>query len=193
LLLGGLSMISCGASSGQERSVGERLVGVELRSLVLEDCWKASLDLAMFARAYPVVLYFFSGDGGCPEGDEHGAVMDALQHRAFRDQLPDLEARGYTPVGVGSQPEQEQRDAAHANGLLHRLLCDQELQLARALELPTFSRDRVERYQRLMLVASEGRIVKAFYPCRQRGAQCRAGAHVVDRARSCSGWERSRG
>jgi peroxiredoxin len=162
--MGGLRMISCGAFSGQERGIVERLVGVEIPSLVLDDCMRSPFDLAMFARAYPIVLYVFPGCSGSPEGEEQAAVMDDAQHRAFRDVLPDIEARGYTPIGVSSQPEQDQRDASHANRLAHRLLCDPELRLARALALPTFSCDGADWYQRLTLVAHEGRVVKVFYP-----------------------------
>jgi peroxiredoxin len=44
------------------------------------------------------------------------------------------------------------------------LLSDPELQLARELELPTFELDAARWYQRLTLVASGGRIEKAFFP-----------------------------
>jgi peroxiredoxin len=157
-------MISCGAFSGPERGIAERLVGVEIPSLVLDDCMRSSLDLAMFARACPIVLYLFPGCSGSPEGEEQVAVMDVVQHRAFRDLLPEFEARGSTPIGVSSQPEQDQRYASHANRLAHRLLCDPELRLAHALELPTFSCDGADWYQRLTLVVDEGCIVKVFYP-----------------------------
>jgi peroxiredoxin len=164
LLASGVSMIACSASSGQARAIAERLVGVAVPSLVLDDCWKVSLDLAIFAGAHPVVLYFFPGCSGSPDDGERADLMDVVQHRAFRHHLPDLEARGYTVIGVSSQSDELQRRTARANRLAHRLLCDPELQLAQALELPTFSCDDAHWYQRLTLIAGKGRVEKLFFP-----------------------------
>jgi peroxiredoxin len=158
-------MISCGASFGPGQAVAERLVGLEIPSVpVIESSLSLRLDLAMLARAHPLVLYVFPGCGGALEGEKRAAVMDDVQHRAFRDLRPDIEAHGFTAMGVSGQAEQQQREAGYANGLAHRLLCDPELGLARALALPTFSWDGADWYQRLALIANEGRIVKAFYP-----------------------------
>ena len=47
---------------------------------------------------------------------------------------------------------------------MHTLLCDPELELARELGLPTFTRGASRGYERLVLVAGRGRIEKVFFP-----------------------------
>ncbi len=90
--------------------------------------------------------------------------MDAVQHRAFRDRQPDLEARGYHTIGISSQPENAQRRAVAENRLTHRLPSDPKPTLAHELKLPTFPLDGARWYRRLTLVASSGHIEKVFFP-----------------------------
>jgi peroxiredoxin len=92
------------------------------------------------------------------------ALVDGIQHRAFRDRQPELEARGYRVIGISSQPEQAQWRAVAGNRLTQRLLSDPKLTLAHELKLPTFPLDGTRWYRRLILVASQGRIEKAFFP-----------------------------
>jgi peroxiredoxin len=92
------------------------------------------------------------------------AGMDAIQHRAFRDRQPEIEAAGYRVIAISSQSEQAQRRVVAENRLTHRLLSDPKLTLARELKLPTFPLDGARWYRRLMLVTSEGHVQKAFFP-----------------------------
>jgi peroxiredoxin len=67
-------------------------------------------------------------------------------------------------VGISSQSKEAQRQTALANRLTHLLLCDPELQLARTLGLPTFTRYQECWYQRLVLVVVSGHVEKVFFP-----------------------------
>ncbi len=156
-------MITDGRSSSVARRLADSLVGLELPSAVLSGGWERPLDLRKFAREHGVVLYFYPGSSS-PEDGEETAMMDAAQHRAFGHHQLDLEARRYIAIGISSQSKDSQRQSVLANRVSHKLLCDPGLQLARQLALPTFTRDGACRYQRLMLVASEGLIEKVFFP-----------------------------
>jgi peroxiredoxin len=55
-------MTSYGASSGAACRVAERLVGVEVPSLELENCFGGPLNLGLFAGPHSVVLYCYPGE-----------------------------------------------------------------------------------------------------------------------------------
>jgi peroxiredoxin len=151
-------------SSRPGRGVADRLVGLEIPSTVLERFQGQPLNLGEFAAAFPVVLYVYPGGCCSPEDGTNARRMDALQHRAFRDHEPDLEAHGYQAIGISGQPGRPQEESALELGISHRLLRDPELRLARELGLPTFEADGARWYQRLTLVAAGGRVQKAFFP-----------------------------
>jgi len=161
---------------GWARLLAERLVGLVIPPVVLNGYRGSPLDLGEFAETFPLVVYMYPGGFWSPEDGEDAPLLDAIQHRAFRDHQPDLEARNYRAIGISSQSERAQRDAAVANGVAHRLLRDPEFHLARELRLPTFTTADGCWYRRLMLVTRGARIEKAFFPVSDAG---RSAAHVI--------------
>jgi peroxiredoxin len=156
-------------TAGEMRRVANRLVGVSIPSVVLCANGEYSLNLPEFACAYPLVIYIYPGGDASPESRGDTALLDAVQHRAFRDHQSELEARGYRAIGVSSQGAQAQRRAMLEGRLAHRLLSDPQLQLAERLQLPTFTDEGVRRYRRLTLVVHDGYIVKVFFPVSSAG------------------------
>jgi peroxiredoxin len=152
------------SSAGQPRSLAERIVGVTIPPIVLSGFRDARVDLGRFAAACPLVIYIYPGSCSSPADGEQTPLLDAAQHRAFCTHQRDLEARGYSVMGISSQPKDAQKQSVLAGRLTQRLLSDPELHLAWALELPTFDLDGASWYQRVTLVAREGRIEKAFSP-----------------------------
>jgi peroxiredoxin len=157
-------MIACGRLSNEARDLAGRLVGLAIPPVELSGAWQSPLELQRFARRHAVVLYLYPGCSGSPEDGEDTALMDAAQHRAFSDHQRDLETRHYIAIGISSQSKESQRKVALTNRVSQKLLCDPELQLAHELGLPTFTRHDARWYQRLTLLASDGRIEKAFFP-----------------------------
>ncbi|MCW3018877.1 MAG: alkyl hydroperoxide reductase/Thiol specific antioxidant/Mal allergen [Solirubrobacterales bacterium] len=157
-------MITGGTLSSAARRLTDRLLGLEIPSVVLDGGWERPLDLHEVTREHGVVLYFYPGCSKAHTGGEDIAMMDAAQHRAFGRDRPDLELRGYVAIGVSSQSKESQRQSVLANRVSHKLLCDPELQIAQAIGLPIFPHDGTCWYQRLMLVTSEGFIEKVFFP-----------------------------
>jgi peroxiredoxin len=156
-------MIAQGTSVGAAL-LAERLVGLAIPSVVLDGGWEPPMNLRDFASHTSSVVYFYAGCGSLPADHKETALIDAAQHRAFAKHQQDFEARGHVVVGISSQSKGAQRRTALANRLTHLLLCDPELQLARALGLPTFTRYEECWYQRLVLVVISGHIEKAFFP-----------------------------
>jgi peroxiredoxin len=144
--------------------LGDGLVGRPMPAVVLSRSHRLPLDLSEYARGFQLVIYLFPGCGSSP-GDGRGSpVVDAVQHRAFRDHHDDFLVRECRVIGVSSQSERVQQASAVRERLSHTLVSDPGLQLARELELPTFTADGARWYRRLMLVASGGVIEKVFYP-----------------------------
>ena len=83
---------------------------------------------------------------------------------AFRDHHADLRAAGADVFGLSRQDSDYQREAVQRLQLPFALLSDSDLQLTRALRLPTFDAAGETLLKRLTLVLSGGTIEHAFYP-----------------------------
>lgn len=160
----GAVLISASSRAGMARRLAERLVGLAIPSVVLSLREEFPLNLRDFASGFGFVAYVYPGVSSSSQDGQDTAGMDAIQHRAFRDRQPELEAAGYRLIAISSQSEQAQRRAVAENRLTHRLLTDPKLTLAREFKLPTFPVDGARWYRRLVLVASQGRIEMAFFP-----------------------------
>jgi len=111
-----------------------------------------------------LVIYFYPGCVCSPEDGYRSPVLDVAQHRAFAFRRADFLELACRPVGISSQSVQDQRLIAADTGARHLLLSDPDLQLARALGLPTFNVDKMDWYCRVLLVVREGIVARAFSP-----------------------------
>jgi peroxiredoxin len=83
----------------------------------------------------------------------------------FRDHYAEIRAAGGAAVyGLSSQTTAYQAELAQRLTLPFEVLSDTGRELARALDLPTFTVDGEQLYKRLTLIVSDGRIEHAFYP-----------------------------
>jgi peroxiredoxin len=146
------------------RGVADRLTGASIPAVYLDSSGGQQLNLHQFACGFHLVIYLYAGCNRSPEDGENTALMDAIQHRAFRDHQPDLEARGYRALGISSQPVKTQNRARIDNRLAHSLFSDPRLQLDEKLGLPTFPAEGRAGYRRLTLVTHGAYIVKVFFP-----------------------------
>jgi peroxiredoxin len=147
----------------------DHLVGEAIPALSLPCTSDRPVALATAARA-TLVLYLYPRTGRpdeeLPEGwdDIPGARGCTPQSCAFRDHYAELRSLGADVLGLSAQPLADQVEFAGRVGLPYPLLSDPELELARALRLPTFDVAGMRLYRRLTLIAREGRIDKVFYP-----------------------------
>src|SRR5581483_7642811 len=147
----------------------DHLDGMEMPSVSLPSTSEGEVDLRT-AAAGTLVLYVYPRTGrpgeALPEGwdDIPGARGCTPQSCAFRDHFGELRELGAAVLGMSAQSLADQVEFAERVGLPYPLLSDPELELARALTLPTFEVAGMRLYRRLTLIARAGRIVKAFYP-----------------------------
>ena len=150
-------------------------MGCALPSLCLTTFAGVRVTLPRDAYA-PLVIYLYPGTRGSTVSPAASAVADAVQHRAFDRVRDELDVRCMKAVGLSSERVSVQYASVCANRVCHELWSDPELALAHALGLPTFSDGGVERYQRLTLVVSGGRIERVFFPVE---APQRSAAQVI--------------
>ncbi len=134
----------------------DHLVGEAIPALSLPSALGPPVDLETAARA-TLVLYLYPRTGRpdeeLPEGwnDIPGARGCTPQSCAFRDHFAELQSLGADVLGLSAQPLADQVEFP-------------ELELAKALRLPTFDVAGMRLYRRLTLIARQGRIDKVFYP-----------------------------
>ena len=117
-----------------------------------------------------LVLYIYPRTGTpgepLPPGwdDIPGARGCTPESCAFRDLHADIGKLGATVHGLSAQSLEDQQEFAERVGLPYPILSDPELELAKALDLPTFETAGMRLYKRLTLIARDARIEHVFYP-----------------------------
>jgi peroxiredoxin len=117
-----------------------------------------------------LVLYIYPRTGKPGEplvpgwDDIPGARGCTPESCAFRDLSTEIERLGARLHGLSAQSLEDQHEFAERVHLPYAILSDPELQLAAALDLPTFQVAGVKLYKRLTLIARDGRIERVFYP-----------------------------
>jgi len=146
----------------------DHLPGTTLPSVPLGSTSGGTIDLSALPGMSVVYCYPMTSrpDMELPDGwdDIPGARGCTPQSCAFRDLHGDLRLTGARVFGVSTQSTEYQREAAERLHLPYELLSDVGLELAKALNLPTFEADGMSLLKRLTLVILDGRILKVFYP-----------------------------
>jgi peroxiredoxin len=101
-----------------------------------------------------------------PDWDEiPGARGCTPESCGFRDHFRDLRAAGASLVfGLSTQDSDYQREAAERLHLPFALLSDADLEMTKALRLPTFDAAGQTLLKRFTLVVADARIEHVFYP-----------------------------
>lgn len=117
-----------------------------------------------------LVLYLYPRTGKpgepLPPGwdDIPGARGCTPESCAFRDLNAEFEAAGARVHGLSAQSLEDQHEFAERVHLPYAILSDPQLELAKALDLPTFQTAGMKLYKRLTLIARDGVIERVFYP-----------------------------
>lgn len=153
----------------QDDGACDHLTGMTLPPIGLPSTRGRVVDLSRLAGTTVVYIYPRTGrpDQEVPAGwnDIPGARGCTPQSCAFRDHYAELQRAGAAHVfGLSTQDSAYQREAAGRLHLPFELLSDAGLELAGALNLPTFEVDGMKLIKRVTLIAREGRIEKVFYP-----------------------------
>jgi len=153
----------------EEDGAARHLAGMRLPDVTLQATDGTQVDLAKLAGRTVVYIYPRTGRPGIapPEGWDAipGARGCTPQSCSFRDHFAELRALGVAHLfGVSTQDTDYQREAIDRLHLPFAILSDASLQLARALNLPTFEVAGVTLLKRMVLVIDDGVIAKTFYP-----------------------------
>ena len=146
----------------------DHLEGQPVPRLVLPST-SGEIDLGRLADR-GLVLYVFPKIGSPNERDVEGwdqipgARGCTQQSCAFRDLEREFDQLGYSVAGLSAQPTATHSEAAERLQLAFPLIADPDLKFGAALGLPTFEVAGMTLYKRITLIASQGRIVKRFYP-----------------------------
>ena len=122
------------------------------------------------AAAGTLVLYIYprTGRPGEPPPDGWDATPGARgctpQSCAFRDHRAELAALGADVVGMSAQTLDDQAEFAAREHIPYPLIADPDLELAAALDLPTFEIAGMRLYRRITIIARAVRIEHVFYP-----------------------------
>jgi peroxiredoxin len=145
----------------------DHLTGLAIPDLTLASS-AGPVNLAEVARALVLYVYPRTGRPGQPMppgwDDIPGARGCTPESCAFRDHAAELAEAGALVAGLSAQSLDDQVEFAERNRMPFPIVSDERLELARALDLPTFEAEGLTLYKRVTLVAEQGRIVKAFYP-----------------------------
>jgi len=153
----------------QDDGACAHLAGMTLPPVALPSTGGRVVDLSRLAGTTVLYVYPRTGrpDQELPTGWNAipGARGCTPQSCAFRDHFEELKRAGAAHVfGLSTQDTAYQREAVARLHLPFELLSDAGLELARALNLPTFEVDGMTLIRRLTLIARDGAIVKVFYP-----------------------------
>ena len=154
----------------EDDGAADHLPGRSLPALNLTATAGEPIDLAQLGTESMAVLFIYPRTGRpgepLPSGWDMipGARGCTPQSCAFRDLHSEFSERGVEVLGLSAQSHEDQVEFADRVHLQFPVLSDESLELAGALELPTFEVDGMTLYKRLTLVIRDGEIVKAFYP-----------------------------
>jgi peroxiredoxin len=146
------------------------LSGMAVPDISLMATTGVAVSLARLAGRTVVFAYPRTGRPGvpalAPDWDQiAGARGCTPQACGFRDLHHQLAAAGVAHVlGLSTQDTEYQREAVERLHLPFPLLSDERLELAEALDLPSFVVAGRRLLKRLTMVIEDGRIAKVFYP-----------------------------
>jgi peroxiredoxin len=148
----------------------DHLPGRQLPELELVTTTGGDVNLADLGSGRTAVLFIYPRTGRpdepLPPGWDliPGARGCTPQSCAFRDLHGEFAARGVRVIGLSAQSTDDQLEFAERVHLQFPLLSDTGLELARALDLPTFEAAGMALYRRVTLVIRDGEVAKVFYP-----------------------------
>ena len=153
----------------QDDGAARHLTGLTLPSVPLAATDGSQVDLSKLAGRTVVYIYPRTGVPGQSPPDGWDAIPGARgctpQSCSFRDHFAELERLGVAHLyGLSTQDTAYQREAADRLHLPFPVLSDVDLELARAIKLPTFTAAGMMLLKRMALVIDDGVISKVFYP-----------------------------
>jgi peroxiredoxin (alkyl hydroperoxide reductase subunit C) len=145
------------------------LTGMKLPSIALPATTGGAVDLSAQRRLNVVFAYPRTGRPGedplTPDWDAIPGARGCTPHTCgFRDLFAEFRALKCAVYGLSTQDPAYQKEMTERLHVPFPVLSDAQLELTRALRLPTFTVAGEVLLKRLAWVADDGRITKVFYP-----------------------------
>jgi peroxiredoxin len=153
----------------QDDGATRHLAGMKLPPLPLVATDGSAIDLSMLPGRTVVYVYPRTGRPGQEMPDGWDALPGARgctpQSCSFRDHFAELGELGVAHVfGLSTQDSDYQREAVERLHLPFPILSDVDMELTRALNLPTFTVAGMTLLKRMVFVVDDGVMSKVFYP-----------------------------
>ena len=145
------------------------LTGMKIPAIALAATTGGTVDLSTQRGRTVVFAYPRTGEPGkplpVPDWDMIPGARGCTPHTcSFRDLYSEFQALGCAVYGLSTQETAYQSEMTQRLRVPFPVLSDAELELTRALRLPTFTVAGMVLLKRLAWVADDGRITKVFYP-----------------------------
>src|SRR5215218_9990996 len=153
----------------QDDGAARHLTGMRLPSIALVATDGSSVDLSKLKGRTIVYVYPRTGRPGqaLPTGWDAipGARGCTPQSCGFRDHFAELKQLGVGALyGLSTQDTAYQSEVAERLHLPFAILSDADLNLTRAMRLPTFTVDGMTLIKRMAWVIDDGVVSHVFYP-----------------------------
>jgi len=153
----------------QDDGAACHLTGMRVADMALPATDGARVNLSTLPGRTVVYVYPRTGRPGqaLPTGWDAipGARGCTPQSCGFRDHFAELKQLGVAALyGLSTQDTAYQREAAERLHLPFAILSDADLQLTRAMRLPTFTVDGMTLIKRMAWVIDGGVLTRVFYP-----------------------------
>ncbi|KAF9691867.1 hypothetical protein EKO04_009941 [Ascochyta lentis] len=153
----------------QDDGACSHLTGFKVPSVSLSSTSGDQVDVSKLSGLAVVFCYPRTGAPGETIPDEWNIIPGARgctpQACSFRDEMGELRKLGVNTIfGVSTQDTPYQAEVKSRLHLPYELLSDADLQLTKALKLPTFEWQGKRLIKRLALIVEDGQITKVWYP-----------------------------
>ncbi|QHB18288.1 redoxin domain-containing protein [Mannheimia pernigra] len=149
----------------------DHLLGINIReySIYVNDLLGDEITCRdIFSKDTVLFIYPMMGQPGSslPDGWDTipGARGCTPQACKYRDNITAITDLGYQVIGLSSQEYSIQRALSSYYNLGYALFSDENMQLKKYLNIPTFSHQSEEYYKRVTLIIKGGVIKRFFYP-----------------------------
>jgi len=146
----------------------DHLIGMQLPSLSLTATNGTKIDLSQIKGRFVLYCYPRTGTPNTqlPEGWDQipGARGCTPQSCAFRDHYQEIKALGAVVFGLSTQTMEYQTEMVSRLHLPFPVLSDEQFELQRALNLPTFDVAGMTLLKRLTMIIRDGVVDAVHYP-----------------------------
>ncbi len=152
----------------QDNGEADHLNGMHFPNEAFKTTSGGTQNLSQVQATVVLYIYPMTGRPDIDLPDNWDAIPGARgctpQSCSFRDHYAELQSLNAQVYGLSAQDTDYQLEASERLHLPFPLLSDNKLKLKTLLNIPTFTVDAMELYQRITFIIQDGMIKKVFFP-----------------------------